>query len=48
MGTIRARLVQSNPRYELVGIVDPVSAQGEFLADNFGVRRRSIAHEAAK
>ena len=43
MGTIRARLVQSNHRYELVGIVDPVSAQGDFLAGNIGVRRWSIS-----
>jgi glutamyl-tRNA reductase len=38
MGTIRAALVQSNPRYELAGIVDPVRDRAKSLADKHGVR----------
>lgn len=38
MGTIRAALVQSNPRYDLAGIVDPVWDRAKSLADKHGVR----------
>jgi predicted dehydrogenase len=39
MGKIRASLVQSNPRLELAGIVDPIWENGKALADVHGVRR---------
>ena len=38
MGTIRTKLINSNPKYELIGIVDPVLENATTLAAKYRVR----------